>query len=47
MEQMLRWRRGCATNGHELTDNSEANPGDGELTGELGTCDDLELWNEK
>jgi len=32
-----RWRRGCATNGHELTDNSEANPG--ELTGDLGCVD--------
>ena len=29
-----RWRRGCATDGHELTDNSEAK-GD-KITGELG-----------
>ena len=29
-----RWRRDCATDGHELTDNSEASPGT--LTGDLG-----------
>merc|ERR1712141_835826 len=29
-----RWRRGCATDGHEMTDNSEAQPKT--LTGELG-----------
>ena len=29
-----RWRRGCATDGHEMTDNSEAK-GD-KITGELG-----------
>ena len=34
MMEMLRWRRGCATNGYELTDNSEANPG--ELPGDIG-----------
>merc|ERR1712038_661119 len=29
-----RWRRGCATDGHEMTDNSEAQPGS--LDGSLG-----------
>ena len=31
---LSRWRRDCATDGHELTDNSEASPGT--LTGDLG-----------
>ena len=34
VQLMLRWRRGCATDGHELTNESEADPGT--LTGELG-----------
>ena len=29
-----RWRRGCVSDGHELTDGTEAQPGD--LTGDLG-----------
>ena len=35
---MTRWRRGCATDGHEMTDNSEASGAKdkGKLTGELG-----------
>jgi len=32
-----RWRRDCATDGYELTDESEADPGT--LTGELGCVD--------
>ena len=34
MFSLFRWRRGCATDGHEMTDNSEAQPK--QLTGDLG-----------
>ena len=30
---LARWRRGCATDGHEMTDNSEAQP---DTLGQLG-----------
>ena len=35
---MTRWRRGCATDGHEMTDNSEASgaKAKGKLTGAQG-----------
>ena len=32
-----RLRRGCVTDGHEITDNSEAQPKAGQLTGNTGT----------
>ena len=33
---MRRWRRGCATDGHEMTDNSEASSASASLSGDLG-----------
>ena len=32
-----RLRRGCVTDGHEITDNTEAKPKAGQLTGNMGT----------
>ena len=32
-----RLRRGCVTDGHEITDNTEAQPKAGQLTGNMGT----------
>ena len=41
-----RLRRGCVTDGYEITDNTEAQPKAGQLTGNMGTGSCMNMGTE-